>query len=79
MSKKTKIQSYYEGVREGLTRYAHWKDGVQYVGTCGKTLKEAIAGIDVEEQNALDALEDMRDISRNLGFSRVGRDAMRRG
>ena len=79
MSKKTKIKNYYEGVREGLTRYAHWKDGVQYVGNCGKTLKEAIAGINIEERDALDALEDIREIDRSLGFSRIGRDAMRRG
>jgi len=79
MSKKTKIKNYYEGVREGLTRYAHWKDGVQYVGTCGKTLKEAIAGVNIEEQDALDALEDLCEIDRSLGFSRIGRDAMRRG
>lgn len=27
---------------EGLTAYAWWEDGVQYVGTCGTTLKGAI-------------------------------------
>ena len=31
-----------EGVKEGLSLYAWWKDGVQYVGTCGQTLKKAI-------------------------------------
>lgn len=31
-----------EGRVEGLSAYAWWKDGVQYVGTCGKTLKEAL-------------------------------------
>jgi hypothetical protein len=30
---------------EGITMYAWWKDGVQYVGSCGTTLKEAIAEI----------------------------------
>lgn len=79
MSKKTKIKIYYEGVREGLTRYAYSKDGVQYVGTCGKTLKEAIVGVNNEERDALDALEDIREMNRSLGFSRIGRDAMRRG
>ena len=52
MSKKTKIKNYYEGVREGITRYAHWKDGVQYVGTCGTTLKHVLERIDKEENNA---------------------------
>ena len=32
-----------EGHKEGLCEYAWWKDGVQYVGTCGTTLKEALA------------------------------------
>ena len=26
----------------GLKEYAHWNDGVQYVGTAGRTLREAI-------------------------------------
>lgn len=29
----------------GVALYAHWKDGQQYVGTCGRTLKEATRGI----------------------------------
>ena len=33
-----------EGRIEGLSEYAWWKDGVQYVGTCGTTLKEALKG-----------------------------------
>ena len=40
---------YYEGMRRGVTLYAWWNDGVQYVGTCGTTLKKAI-----EEINALE-------------------------
>jgi len=30
------------GYIEGLKAYAWWKDGVQYVGTCGTTLEAAI-------------------------------------
>ena len=42
---ETSFQSgYKEGYKKGLTAYAWWKDGVQYVGTCGKTLKEALKG-----------------------------------
>ena len=33
------VQAYCNG----LTEYAWWKDGVQYVGTCGRTLADAIA------------------------------------
>ena len=32
-----------QGRIEGLSEYAWWKDGVQYVGTCSTTLKQAIA------------------------------------
>lgn len=34
--------SYQQGVVDGMERYSWWKDGVQYVGTCGKTLDEAV-------------------------------------
>ena len=40
--------SYIEGIKEGITRYAWWKDGEQYVGTTGKTLKEALKELDQE-------------------------------
>lgn len=36
-------QAYEEGYVHGLREYAHWKDGEQYVGTAGVTLKAAIA------------------------------------
>lgn len=34
------------GVEEGIRRYAWWKDGVQYVGTCGTTLKDALKAVE---------------------------------
>ena len=40
---------YYEGMRRGITLYAWWKDGTQYVGTTGRTLKQAL-----DEVNALE-------------------------
>lgn len=49
--------AYYNGLRDGVRLYAHWKDGVQYVGTTGKTLKKAIEQIDADEQQKL---EDIR-------------------
>ena len=33
---------YDAGRKAGITNYAWWKDGVQYVGTTGRTLKEAL-------------------------------------
>lgn len=36
------MDEYMEGFIDGMTCFAWWKDGVQYVGTTGKILKEAI-------------------------------------
>ena len=34
--------AFLSGHIDGLRQYAWWKDGVQYVGTCGTTLTTAI-------------------------------------
>lgn len=47
------LAAYYDGVREGLRRYAWWKEGVEYVGSCGTTLKTALAHVDAEERGAI--------------------------
>lgn len=72
MNKQMMTKAYYNGIREGIEQYAHWKDGVQYVGTCGSTLKDALKRIDSEEKRALEMLEDRREIASNLGYSRIG-------
>jgi len=46
-------RAYYQGIREGIERYAHWNNGAQYVGTTGRSLREAITGIDQEESEVL--------------------------
>lgn len=33
--------NYFIGLMQGIERFAWWKDGAQYVGTTGKTLKQA--------------------------------------
>jgi hypothetical protein len=53
MSEREEIHTYYDGVKEGIWKYAWWKDGVQYVGTSGKTLKEAIADVEAEKKQQL--------------------------
>lgn len=58
MDKKLLNKAYYSGIREGIEQYAHWRDGVQYVGTCGTTLKQALARINAEEKRAEELLED---------------------
>ena len=72
MNQKLLTKAYYNGIREGIEQYAHWKDGVQYVGTCGTELKVALKRIDAEEKRALELLEDRKEISSNLGYSRIG-------
>ncbi len=72
MNKKAMTKAYYNGIREGIEQYAHWKDGVQYVGTCGTTLKDALKRIDAEEKRALELLSDRKEIASELGYSRIG-------
>jgi len=47
------INAYYDGLREGVWRFAYLKDGVYYVGTTGKTLKEAQAEIEADRKRDL--------------------------
>lgn len=39
---------FIKGLKEGITLYAWWKDGTQYVGSCGTTLKKALEDVDKE-------------------------------
>jgi len=36
------LSDYDRGYVDGLRAYAWWRDGTEYVGTCGTTLKNAI-------------------------------------
>lgn len=51
--RRSYYHSYYDGMEEGARRFAWWKDGVQYVGTCGKTLEQAYAIIAAEREEAV--------------------------
>lgn len=55
-------EAYYNGIREGIEQYAHWKDGVQYVGTCGSTLKDALKRIDTEEKHAFEKIKSIHGV-----------------
>jgi len=55
-------RAYYEGLREGIEQYAHWRDGVQYVGTCGTTLKTALERLKDEERTALAKYKQLAQI-----------------
>lgn len=53
MVTREEIDAFYDGLREGVYMYAYMKDGTYYVGTTGKTLKQAYNEIEVERQLAL--------------------------
>lgn len=40
--------SYKAGMKQGIWLFAWWKDGEQYVGTSGRTLKEAYKELGIE-------------------------------
>lgn len=42
----SKRDAYRQGFIDGLTAYAHWRDGHQEVGTTGRTLKEAVEKVE---------------------------------
>lgn len=42
MASEVLAEVWLKGFIAGLKEYAWWKDGVQYVGSCGTTLAEAI-------------------------------------
>ena len=46
LAKLDYYDGFYEGMKEGVKLYAWWKDGVQYVGTTGRTLVEALSEVD---------------------------------
>lgn len=39
---------WIKGFKAALRSYAWWKDGVQYVGSCGTTLEQALAEVDAK-------------------------------
>ncbi len=47
--RKAARSAYFDGRREATRDWAWWKDGTQYVGTCGKTLQQALDLISSEE------------------------------
>jgi hypothetical protein len=52
-------RAYHEGMRDGIHRYAHWRDGVQYVGTTGRTLKEALDDVNQAEADLMDRYNEL--------------------
>ena len=55
-------RAYYKGMRKGVTMYAHWRDGVQYVGTTGRTLHQAIAELQKDEADIVERYERVKQL-----------------
>lgn len=55
-------RAYHKGLREGIEQYAHWRDGVQYVGTTGRTLREAIDTVDQREADTLARFDGLKQL-----------------
>jgi hypothetical protein len=58
MQKIESIKTYYNGLRDGIQMYAHWKDGTQYVGTTGKTFRTAVMELNREEEQRISELQE---------------------
>lgn len=75
-------KSYKQGFIDGMTAHAHWRDGVQYVGTTGTTLAKAVDQAETtwnfsppaEASNA-ELLAALKAAHRSLAIGRtVGKD-----
>jgi hypothetical protein len=53
-------EAYKQGFEDGLSCYAWWKDGVQYVGSTGTTLAEARKLM--SESKLWNQLKEMEDL-----------------
>jgi hypothetical protein len=54
----SEVSAYYAGARVATRMWAHWKDGVQFVGSCGTTLAEALDSLDQQQTITLEELRD---------------------
>lgn len=51
------IKAKFNGIRKGYWTFAVWRDSTEYVGSSGKTLKQAVAELDEEENKFLSIIE----------------------
>ncbi len=57
--------AYLRGEIEATWRWAHWHDGVQLVGSCGTTLKDALTPLHLELYG-IERKEELLDPTRRL-------------
>lgn len=51
-------EDYANGIKDGIFLYAHYQDGVMFVGSTGKTYQEAIAEVDYAHEWAKEHVKD---------------------
>lgn len=56
------IKAYYQGKKAGIWLYAWWKEGAQHVGTCGTLYSDAVAELKYQEDEALQAFAEGKDV-----------------
>lgn len=54
LEESARAEGYIDGYKAALRTYAWWKEGVQYVGSCGTTLEQAWSDIErgVDDEKA---------------------------
>jgi hypothetical protein len=55
-------KAYFQGLREGIERYAYWRNGRQYVGTNGRSLDAALAEVHQEQEDVLKRFSALQQI-----------------
>jgi hypothetical protein len=59
---QAQTRAYYQGLREGVEKFAWWRGGTQYVGTTGSTLKNVLQDIDTFEADDLSRYNSLKNL-----------------
>ena len=65
-------RQYRKGYEDGLRAYAWWKDGVEYVGTCGTTLEQALKNKEWTMAYNVDKIKEEADRTLKMYRGRFG-------
>ena len=62
LNTEAEVLAYYEGQIVGVRRYAWWKDGIQFVGSSGRTFLQAELEFLRQRDEARKAFSEGREI-----------------
>lgn len=62
LTTEKEIKAYYEGKMDGITAFAWWRDGEQFVGSGSRTLGVARANVLRARNEALQQLSVRREV-----------------